>query len=216
MKSIVLLLTGLGILNGLSLTACAQELSNGRGHCAARCEAVEGMYSLDSEGRITISRIIGTYGLSAEEGYSVVKNLIEGNLISAEYGIVADDASECRFTAEGYYDAFYRRKPGAASGLGCHVDSRLCLESRNGRIKVTITVLNYRNDAINVDARTVWPFCKKDNRNRNITGVYSVAEPITVPKSHASRYFNAAVTDADALLTEIERAFSRKRTENDW
>lgn len=200
----------------MAITACAQDMPYGRGRAASRCNAVEGMYSLDNEGRIVISRVMTTFGMSAEEGYRTVRNIIEGNLIGAEYSITADNPSGCAFTAEGHYDAFYQRKPGVSSGLGCHVDSRLGMEARDGRIKVTITVLNYRNDAINVDARTVYPFSEKDKRNRNITGVYSIADPVTVPRSHASKYFNAAVTDADALLKEIEGKFGQKQNEEDW
>lgn len=207
---------GLVTMISLASTAYAQIPINGSGRNAARIKSVEGMYSIGDEGRITISRIIGTYDLSAEESYNAVKKLIEGNLINANYGIVADEASNFRFAAEGYYDAFYQRKPGAMSGLGCHVDSRLRLEAKDNRIRITITILNYRNDAINVDARTIWPFNQKDKRDRNITGLYYVSEPVTVPKYHASRYFNAAVKDGNALLTEIENKLNQEKKDNEW
>lgn len=216
MKRIILLLIGLGLLSGYPAIAEVDGLSNGGGRCSARIKDVDGMYSLDNEGRLTISRIIGTFDLSAKESYDKVKEFIEGNHADFKYEILFEDTVGHNFTAEGYYDAFYQRKPEAVSGLGCHVDSRLRMEAKDGRIRVTVTVLNYRNDAINVDPRTIWPFNSKDKKNRNITGIYYVSEPTTVPKSHASRYFNAAVIEANSLLTDIEKELGQKRTDSDW
>ena len=55
--------------------------------------------------------------------------LVSGGLPDAMYNIISDDSQTLAFNAEGYYDAFYQRKPGSRSGLGCHVDSRLRIDS---------------------------------------------------------------------------------------
>lgn len=215
-KKIISGLACVSICAAAATAASCQEMNMHGNRSAARCEAVKGLYTLDGENRITVTRVIGTYGRTAEEGYRAAMELVAGGLPDAIYNIISDDSQTLAFNAEGYYDAFYQRKPGSRSGLGCHVDSRLRIESRDGRLRATVTVLRYRNDAVDVDARTVYPFLDRNGRDRNITGVMYIAEPVTVPRSHASRYFNAAVTAADDLLEYIGNRLAPADNDNEW
>jgi len=180
-----------------------------------RCEAVKDLYSInESDGKITLSRIMNVSGKSAWDIYILMETILKTEALNAYYEITAKEAVNHTIHARGAYNAYYKKKKSSKLGIGCMVYNNLQIEVKDEKVKVTMTLNRYRNDIINADITSVYPFNNKENLTKLTGGIIYAPETSSISKTHASKYFNAAVTTGNELLDSIERKLSEKNA--DW
>ena len=180
-----------------------------------RCQAVKDLYSInESSGKVTLSRIINVSGKSAWDIYILMETLLKTEALNAYYEITAKEAVNHTIHARGAYNAYYKKNKSSKLGIGCMVYNNLQIEVKDEKVKVTMTLNRYRNDLINANVTSVYPFNNKENLNKLTGGMIYATEANSISKIHASKYFNAAVTTGNELLDSIERKLSEKKA--DW
>jgi len=180
-----------------------------------RCQAVKNLYSIsENDGKVTLSRIINVSGKSAWDIYILMETLLKTEALNAYYEITAKEAVNHTIHARGAYNAFYKKKKSSKVGIGCMVYNNLQIEVKDEKMKITMTLNRYINDAINTDITSVYPFNNKENLNNLTGGITYVTETNSISKTHASKYFYAAVVTGNELLDSIERKIAEKKA--DW
>lgn len=178
-----------------------------------RIQEVEGLYTLES-GKVTMTRIIEVPGKSVGEIFSLIETTLRLDNIGARYYILSDDNLKTAMVAEGYYQAFYKRKPRSRTGQTTQVENTLHIYIQDGRMQIVMTLDNYVNDLIGtVAVSSIYPINDKTTSNRMIVGNRYTEQP-SILKADASKYFNAAISTGTEVLKNIETQI--KKDNSNW